>query len=890
MIPTKYFSHYSLISIFFIIIISGCNSGTSTTDPADVSNADSDTQNTVDQAAPSQPSGVTAVNISSTSITLTWAASTDNVATTGYRIFRDNVSIGTTSTLQYVDQGLTANTLYQYEIAAYDAAANESDRSEAVMVSTSSVSTDQTPPSKPDGVTAVNISSTSITLTWAASTDNVATTGYRVFRDNVSIGTTSTLQYVDQGLSPNTQYQYEIAAYDAAANESNRSDVVVVSTAQVVSGNCGAQTGSAVAIPFRFVTPSNIGKYITLAATSSLIEFNVHSYQDVPNINWSRRYKSYKYGNGGGAIDIWRLDTVPVNGTLYEAGTELAANDTISDPDDLFYVPGENFTGTDTFKYCVVDATGQSNVATVTLVVADTANYPMPIGIPNPGFGIDETPPADPAAWPSAEATGYYYVDSDHPSCSDSNNMGYPDMPRCTIPHDAVIIAGGKMVLAPSAQPYPLRNSGWHRINFSGTPANPSWLVGDEKGPDKPRIIINPNRTSGQLRITGGNYRLSGLVFDGVMPRHMDDGQDNIVLRHMEIKNNPATTGSSVGLSTDGNNLLVFNVYSHDTGVVEAGGLSVERDVHGFVGSNQAGFWLLDIRCDENAGDCVQLTNNNSTSDVYVGRMVAHSEGENCIDIKDFNRVVVSESDCWDIRRVAYGNSGGNSQNFYVNDEGVQQNYVYFINNRSWDTGGINFGASNIGGRVYFIGNLSFFSPAADGLNMGGGGGSRYAYFNTFSDSKRGIYHYGAGTALDRYIAANVVDGASEYQTRLQSSTSVINLLDYIFYTDTAGTFASGGSTPNVYNGLADFQAAFTGFSQNSAEGVTAGFVNKNIYDFRLAPGAALIDSVPGSFMSSQPLFIDLSNDLGITTLTDINGTARPQGAGYDAGAFSNIP
>ncbi len=745
-------------------------------------------------------------------------------------------------------------------------------------------------PSTPTGLSVSDITTSSLRLSWTASSDNVAVTGYRIFRDGTEIAISATTDYRDQGLSSNTQYQYAVSAYDAAGNDSTRSQTISATTAQQPQGSCGAQTGTAAAIDFKFVTPENIGKYITLAATSTLIEFHLHSYLDAPNINWSRRYKPYKYGDGGGAIDIWRLDSAPSNGTLYEAATVLTANDIIADPDDLFYVPNANFTGTDSFTYCVEDATGQSNVATIAIEVANTANYPMPLGVPNPGFGIDETPPADPAAWPSAEATGFYYIDSDHSACSNANEFGYPDVPRCNIPHDATIGAGAKMVLAPSTQPYPLRNSGWHRINSGGVAGNPAWVIGNETGPDKPQIIRHPNRSTEQLRITGGHLRISGVIFDGAMPRHMGGGEDNIVLRHLEIKNNPATRGGSVGLSTGGRDVLVFNVYAHDNGIIESAGLSEERDVHAFVGSSQNDFWLLDFRCDENAGDCVQLTNNNTTANVYVGRMVSHSEGENCIDIKDFNRVVVSESDCWDLRRVAYGNSGGNSQNFYVNDEGVQQNFVYFLNNRSWDSAGANFASSNIGGRVYFIGNVSFFSPAADGLNFGGGGGSRFAYFNTFSDSERGIFHFGSGGALQRYIVANIIDGANLYQLRLQSSTSVINSLDYNHYTDPSGTFASGGSTPNIYNGLGAFRAAFSQFAQNSAEGVAPGFIDKAAYDFTINNASEVIDVVPASYINAQPLLSDLYNDLGLTTLTDRNGTQRPQGAAYDAGAFSHIP
>lgn len=768
---------------------------------------------------------------------------------------------------------------------AYDAAANESVQSDVLTQTTpGATEEDNEAPTAASDLSANNVTSTSITLSWNASTDNVAVTGYRIFRNSTEIATSTTNSYQDQGLTANAQYQYTVTAYDAAANESSVSTALNVSTSAVLSGACGLQAGTAVAINFDFVTPKNIGKYVTLAATSNDVEYSIHDTNDAPNINWSKRYKVYKYGDGGAAITQWLLDSGPTNGVLYESTTELAQGDSINDPDDLFYVPDSGFTGTDSFAYCVADSTGQSNVATVSIRVAETASYPMPIGINDPGFGIDETPPADPVSWPSTETIGYYYIDSDDTSCSDDNDYGYPDVPRCSIPHDATIVAGGKMILASSVRPYTLRNGGWHRVNFDGAQGNPAWLVGDEKGPDKPRIVRHSSRDSEQLRVTGSNLRISGVVFDGALLRHMDGG-DNIVLRHMELKNIPATTGSSVGLSTGGNDVLVFNVYSHDNGVVEAAGLTEERDVHAFVGSNQSGFWLLDIRCDENAGDCVQLTNNNTTSDVFVGRMVVHSEGENCVDIKDFNRVVVSESSCWDLRMVIYGDSGGNSQSFYVNDEGAQQNYVYFLNNRSWDSGGSNFGASNIGGRVYFIGNVSFASPAGDGLSFTNGSGSRYAYFNTLSDSKIGIYHYGSGSSLDRYVAGNLVNGVSLYQARLQSDTSVINTLDYNFYTDTLGRFASGGSTPIEYVGLAAFQASL-GYSKNSQQGVDAVFVDEDLYDFSLNNGSSIIDSIPAGVISGQPLLLDLANDLGIT-LRDIAGTSRPQGGDYEPGAFS---
>ncbi len=665
--------------------------------------------------------------------------------------------------------------------------------------------------------------------------------------------------------------------------------IQVTRTVVVIAENfasCTGQTGTAVAINFDYVTARNASRPTMLSATSEDIEFNEHSVDDYPNIAWSRRYKAYKYGDGGGAITQWILAATPLNGALYEAGVLLAQDDTISDPDDLMYVPDKDFVGQDFFFYCAADASGLSNTARVDITVADPANYPMPLGVPHPGFGLNEFPPADPAEWPNAESSGFYYIDGSDPNCSNDNDFGYPAVPRCSFSSGTTVGGGKKMVIAGTTE---LRDSSWHLINFTGSDGNPAWLVGDDRAALRPTIVPDQDRSSRTtLRITGGYFRISGLSFDGLGIDHRGAGESatsthQAVIRHSEVKNNPSTGGggTTVGLSTDGEGVLAWNVYAHDNGIVNET-LERERDIHAFVGSNQQGYWMLDISCSENAGDCVQLTNRNSSENVYVGRMAGHSEGENCIDIKDNNKVVVSESDCWDLRRVEYGNSGGNAQAFYVNDEGEQQAYVWFINNRSWDSGGIHYGAANVGGRVYFIGNRAFFGPA-DGINFSAGGGERHALFNTLVDTRRGIYHFGAGSSDDRYIVGNAVIGASQYQTRLQSATGVIDMLDYNFYSDTNGLFATGGSSPNNYHGLAAFNAA-TGFDENGMEGISPMFVDAELYDFSIMQGSEMIDAIPAHVIDALPAIQALSDDLGIS-LTDFNGTNRHQGMGFDVGA-----
>ena len=149
--------------------------------------------------------------------------------------------------------------------------------------------------------------------------------------------------------------------------------------------------------------------------------------------------------------------------------------------------------------------------------------------------------------------------------------------------------------------------------------------------------------------------------------------------------------------------------------------------------------------------------------------------------------------------------------------------------------------------------------------------------------------HYGSGSAADRYIAANVIANASLYQTQLRSTTDIINVLNYNFYIDANGLFASGGSVPNEHDGLSAFQAAL-GFSTNSKANVNANFINEHSYDFRLSAESELIKQIPMDFINAQPFISDLENDLGIDSLYDMDGKPRQQANDYDAGAFSYTP
>ncbi len=177
---------------------------------------------------PTVPTGLTASAISATQINLSWAASTDNVGVTGFKVYRGGALLAALGNVtSYSDTGLTSATAYSYTVAA--CAGNCSAQSTAVSVTTPAAADTQAP-TVPTGLTVSAISTTQINLLWTASTDNVGVTGYKVYRGGVQVGTPAGTNFIDTSLTSATAYSYTVTACDAAGNCSAQSAAASATT------------------------------------------------------------------------------------------------------------------------------------------------------------------------------------------------------------------------------------------------------------------------------------------------------------------------------------------------------------------------------------------------------------------------------------------------------------------------------------------------------------------------------------------------------------------------------------------------------------------------------------------------------------------------------------
>ena len=212
-----------------------------------------------DATPPSVPTGLRATAASASQVNLTWNASTDNVAVTGYYVYLNDKPLATTTSNSFAHTGLTAGTAYNYRVSAYDAVPNHSAWTASVAAtpstSTGDATNDTTPPSVPSGLKAAAASSSQINLSWNPSTDNVGVTGYYVYLNDKPLTTTTTNSFSHTGLTAGMAYNYRVSAYDAVPNHSAWTASVAASTSGGSSGDGSSggveqgSTGGLTAIP-----------------------------------------------------------------------------------------------------------------------------------------------------------------------------------------------------------------------------------------------------------------------------------------------------------------------------------------------------------------------------------------------------------------------------------------------------------------------------------------------------------------------------------------------------------------------------------------------------------------------------------------------------------------
>jgi hypothetical protein len=198
-----------------------------------------------DTTPPSAPSSLSATTISASRIDLSWTASTDDTAVTGYNVERcagtgcsGFVEVYTPSATSQSDTGLSASTLYRYRVRAHDAAGNLSSYSSIAQATTSA------PGSLPVGtlvhdghatpeqlalfipVTGALTQSATVTVRYKASSSGTWITGHPMYRIQPSTSDTPAIGSVPDAfawpiidLTPGTAYDVEATVSDGVTTE-----------------------------------------------------------------------------------------------------------------------------------------------------------------------------------------------------------------------------------------------------------------------------------------------------------------------------------------------------------------------------------------------------------------------------------------------------------------------------------------------------------------------------------------------------------------------------------------------------------------------------------------------------------------------------------------------
>jgi len=505
---------------------------------------------------------------------------------------------------------------------------------------------------------------------------------------------------------------------------------------------------------------------------------------------------------------------------------------------------------------------------TAFLILPYALAWEPPIGIPRPDFGIEESylmyndavNRINPnLAYSPNTAGGYYthYVDSTAIGGCDDGSDGTIESPRCEIPLN---LEAGSIVEIHGG-PY-----GSNSITVAGTSSQPIFFRGvnqDDRPMFTDRIIVN------------GFYTiLENLEFSGAGPAvSIPALSQNISVRNSEMYGGPVK--NSAGVSVSGKDIVVYNNLIYDNG--EWQGLT-ENDFHGVgVGSPAERVWIVDNEMYHNGGDGVQISSgpepNPYASYVYIGRNLMYENRENAVDVKESADIIISQNEIYGFSpSQGQATSSGEAITSHHDDRDPMRVWILYneiYNSSTGITAPTTHTFKTVGNIIYGCGTAISSGSSTDVSHLG----------NTVYASETGIVADPRGSEISE-IYNNLVAELTGSYTHIRASSAVerygVEVYNNLFYQSNGPININydGSRSLEELNQRTDSGGNIEG--RPLFEDLAAG--NVRLGTGSPAIGTAILSDVYAEFETAYGLDIRL----------DFDQNPRPQGPGWDIGAFES--